>query len=226
MNMFYILSRLFGASPYKKKSFFKAHQKPFCPQDAGARGEYLIFKALRSFERQGGRFLFNLYIPKPNDDTTEIDMVLMHPKGLFVIESKNFSGWIFGSENSKYWTQSLPKGRGQKSHKVQFYNPIHQNGAHIKHLKRMLSEKTPMWSLIVFSDHCTFKSLNISPDHRYKVVKLHQIKSMVNQLIKETDADIFSAEDIEWMYEELYPFTQEDEAVKARHVEANHWVGT
>jgi hypothetical protein len=46
------------------------------------------------------------------------------------------------------------------------------------------------------------------------------------ELIKETDADIFSAEDIEWMYEELYPFTQEDEAVKARHVEANHWVGT
>ena len=66
----------------------------------GEIGEYLIWKELKSFERKGGRFLFNLYIPKANDETTEIDVVLIHPKGFFVIESKNYNGWIFGNERN------------------------------------------------------------------------------------------------------------------------------
>ena len=72
----------------------------------------MIWRVLKGFERKGGKFLFNLYIPKLNDETTEVDVVLIHPKGFFVIESKNYNGWIFGSEKNRYWTQTLPMGRG------------------------------------------------------------------------------------------------------------------
>ena len=109
-------------------------------------GEYLIWKELQKFELSGGKFLFNLYIPKPNEETTEIDVVLLHPKGFFVIESKNYSGWIFGSENNLNWTQILPIGKRKEGNKVQFYNPLRQTGTHIKHLKRILNDTISMWS--------------------------------------------------------------------------------
>ena len=142
---------------------------------------------------------------------------MIHPKGLFVFESKNYNGWIFGNEKNRYWTQTLPKGRGHESHKERVYSPIRQNGAHIKHLKRILSQSVPMWSLIVFSDECTLRDVTVSPDKRYKVVQLHQLKSLVSKVKKGTSDEIFSTSDVNWMYEELYPFTQEDEETKQRH---------
>ena len=74
-----------------------------------------------------------------------------------------------------------------------------------------------MWSLIVFSDECTLKDVTVSPDKQYKVIQLHQLKSLVSKVIKETPDDIFSTSDVNWMYEELYPFTQEDEETKQQN---------
>ena len=108
-------------------------------------------------------------------------------------------------------------GRGYESNKEKFYNPLRQNGSHIKHLKRILNESVPMWSLIVFSDECTFKDVTVSSDKRYKVLHLNQLKSVVNKLIKDTKDDIFSDSDIQWMYDELLPFTDVSDEVKDFH---------
>lgn len=204
---------------YRKSSYYQITKIPFSQLNKGEFGEYLIWKVLERFERNGGKFLFNLYIPKPNDETTEVDVVLIHPKGFFVIESKNYNGWIFGSEKNRYWTQTLPMGRGYESNKERFYNPLRQNGSHIKHLKRILSETVPMWSVIVFSDECTFKDVTVSSDKPYKVVQLNELRSLVDSLIKKTDNDLFSLSDIQWMYDELLPFTMEDEELKKRHID-------
>ncbi len=59
--------------------------------------------------------------------TTEIDLLLIHPKGLFVFESKNYSGWIFGNEVYQNWTQTLPKGRRGDVHKERFDANAHIN---------------------------------------------------------------------------------------------------
>ena len=72
-------------------------------------------------------------MPKENGETSEIDVLMIHNKGIFVFERKNFSGWIFGNEIQRMWTQTLPKGRG-RSHKESFFNPIMQNRTHIKTL--------------------------------------------------------------------------------------------
>ena len=55
---------------------------------------------------------------------------MIHEKGIFVIESKNYSGWIFGNERDKKWTQVLANGD-----KNYFFNPILQNKIHIKYNK-------------------------------------------------------------------------------------------
>lgn len=85
--------------------------------NVGKLGEFLTYHNLRIFEKAGAKFLFNLYIPKENKETTELDLIMICRKGIIVFESKNYSGWIFGDEHSKMWMQTLPSGKG-KSHKT------------------------------------------------------------------------------------------------------------
>lgn len=98
----------------------------------GKRGEKLTereLKWVRLFGRKG-KILRNVYIPKDNGETSEIDVVYITQKGIFVIESKNFSGWIFGDDKSAYWTASLPNGK-----KNRFYSPVKQNETHMRWLE-------------------------------------------------------------------------------------------
>ena len=138
---------------YKNTSYYKITKIPYFRLrfDLGKYGEYLTYRHLKDFERSGAKFLFNTYVPKTNGETSEIDVLMIHQKGIFVFESKNYSGWIFGSEKNKTWYQTLPKGR-HKSHKEPFYNPIMQNHSHIKHLKAFVGGKIPTHSVIIFSE--------------------------------------------------------------------------
>lgn len=102
--------------------------------DKGRHLEYLTYRSYVILKIMAVN-LFNVLIPKRNGETTEIDLILICSKGLFVFECKNFSGWIFGDELQKNWTQTLPIGRG-RCRKEQFYNPIMQNSSHIRHLKK------------------------------------------------------------------------------------------
>ena len=101
-------------------------------------------------------FLFNnLILPSENNKSTQIDHVVVSKFGIFVIESKDYQGWIFGDKNQPSWTQSLPGGKN----KFQFQNPIHQNYAHIMALKALLpavGEK--LYGIVVFSNKSEFKT--------------------------------------------------------------------
>ena len=69
----------------------------------------------------------NVIVPTYNG-TTQIDHILLSCFGIFVIETKNINGWIFGNKKSKYWTQCL------YGKKYKFQNPLHQNYLHTKAL--------------------------------------------------------------------------------------------
>ena len=51
----------------------------------------------------------NVYVPHKGR-TSELDVLMVHEKGIFVFESKNYSGWIFGAADQQKWTQCLPNG--------------------------------------------------------------------------------------------------------------------
>ena len=90
---------------YMKSDYYAATQTPYgaVRYDKGRYGEYLISKCLSPLEGDK-KFLFNCYIPKNNNTTTEIDVILLHSSGIYVFESKNYSGWVYGSESQKQWT--------------------------------------------------------------------------------------------------------------------------
>lgn len=84
--------------------------------------------------------------------TTQIDHIIVSPFGLFIIETKNMKGWIYGSENQKQWTQNI---YGKKH---RFQNPLYQNYRHIKALEEILGFEANIHSIVVFAGESTFKT--------------------------------------------------------------------
>lgn len=66
------------------------------------------------------------FIEGKEQGTTQIDHIIVSKYGIFVVETKNMKGWIFGNEKQKQWTQQIFK------HKSKFQNPLHQNYKYIK----------------------------------------------------------------------------------------------
>ena len=204
---------------YKEETYYKITNISYLKvrHDTGRYGEYLTYKYLKKFEEQGAKFLFNIYVPKKEEETTEIDVLMISSKGLFVFESKNYSGWIFGSDNQKYWYQTLPAGR-RKSHKEKFYNPVFQNNTHVKYLKSLIGNEVPIYSIITFSDRCklmnvTIKNSNVNVINRYKIYKL------VSSIYNDNPNDTLSTDQTNEIYSKLYPYTQVDDVVKQKHID-------
>ena len=212
--IFVILKYFVQRNAYMKSEYYSLTQTPFftLKRDIGLTGEYRICKYLSALEGKK-KFLINCYIPKDNNNTTEIDIILLHSSGIYVFESKNYSGWIFGSESQKQWTQTFPNRQ-----KERFYNPIMQNNTHIKWLMHLLPEfdNNVFRSIIVFSERCELKKIEIT-SNKHSIIKRNQLL----RTVKETaEQQMLSDDDIERVYQKLIPFTQVSEQVKEAHIDS------
>lgn len=116
-------------------------------------GELKCAIAQRLFLDRNTYHCFNNLIVKTRRGTTQIDHVIMSRYGIFVVEAKYRSGWIFGDEHSRYWTQVLFRKKDQ------FPNPLHQNFGHMKALEEHLKVSIDkMCSVVVFWGNCEFKT--------------------------------------------------------------------
>jgi len=97
---------------------------------------------------------FNNIIIQKENASTQIDHILVSKYGLFVVETKDMSGWIFGSERDAYWTQSFPNKK-----KYKFQNPLRQNYGHIMSLSEYLGiSPDKIISIVIFWGDCVFKT--------------------------------------------------------------------
>ena len=87
-------------------------------RDKGKIGENKVSRALCANLDKEYCFLNDVIIPDNIGGTTQIDHIVLSPYGIFVIETKNLKGWIFGNTDSKMWMQQI------FNEKHQFYNPI------------------------------------------------------------------------------------------------------
>lgn len=124
--------------------------------------------------------IHNVTLPTP-DGTTQIDHVFVSRFGIFVVETKNMKGWIFGGETQPQWTQKIFK----KTFK--FQNPLRQNYRHVKALEAVLDVRpTAIHSLVVFVGASTFKSsmpANVTHGGGY----ISYIKSFHQPVLSETE---------------------------------------
>lgn len=187
----------------------------FTNERVGRIGETMTASELKWARLFGnkGNILRNVYVPKDDGETAEIDLLYITKKGIIVFESKNYSGWIFGDERSKYWTTSLPNGE-----KNRFYNPILQNRTHLKWLSAYLEKEIPLFSVIVFSERCELKRVTCG-DPNVKVIKRDCVISVVNA-IRCDNPDVLSNEEVDVITARLKKLTNVDEAVKEAHIKS------
>lgn len=141
--------------------------------------------------------------------------MMIYRSGIYVLESKNYSGWIFGSEYAKIWTQTLPSGR--KAHKEHFLNPILQNKLHIKWLQEQIGDQMPIHSIVVFSERCTLKQINLFSG-TVSVIRRNDLLTTVKEIDSKTGIKL-TPQQIDEIYGKLVPFTKATDDVKQRHIE-------
>lgn len=136
-------------------------------------------------DKETYRRFHNVIVPARNG-TTQIDHVIVSPYGIFVVETKNYQGWIFGSANQAQWTQSI---YGKKH---RFQNPLRQNYRHIKCLSDYLDlPEDRFHSVVFFIGDCKLKTENrtlarITPKRReeqrlYDAVALRE--AVINAIV-------------------------------------------
>jgi len=126
-------------------------------------GGWIFRSGIEALSNREGFRLFRNVILKTPDGTTEVDYIAVSPYGIFVIETKDFSGWIFGDPKQKKWTQSLKSsysGWGFYSKNTfRFQNPLHQNYKHVKAVESFLRVNSCfVYNVVVFTGGSTFKT--------------------------------------------------------------------
>lgn len=103
--------------------------------------------------------------------TTQIDHVVVSDYGIFVIETKNYNGWILGDEYADYWTQVIYKM------KEKLRNPVKQNYGHIQTLKEVLCEYSGInyISIVTFTTKADLK-VKTNTDVVYTINLLRTIR--------------------------------------------------
>lgn len=119
----------------------------------GVAGELIVNISAKLFlDKEKYHLIKNITLPT-EDGSTQIDHIIVSIYGVFVVETKNMKGWIFGSQNQKSWTQQIYK------HKNKFQNPLHQNYKHTKTLGELLGlSENLMHSVVVFVGNSAFKT--------------------------------------------------------------------
>lgn len=131
------------------------------------RGEVLVRETLLKYcENQAAHVLSNVTLRLMDGTSTQIDHILISTKGIFVIETKHYKGWIFANPKSKAWNQSI------FHEKYKFQNPLNQNYKHVKAVQNLFEFLEPqlIHNIVVFSGDAVFKTNK--PDNVYYLDEL------------------------------------------------------
>ena len=177
----------------------------------GDYGEFLTFKEIVKLSGHLNcyyKILRNIHIGVH----CEIDLVWIHATGIYVFESKNISGWVYGSEQDKQWCLVL-----NERTKRQFYNPIKQNNGHIYELKRILGNIYPYYSIIVFSERCELKEIPADTDSRI-ITKRNNLRFKLENKLSIEDR-VLSIAQIDALYRKLLPYSNTSDDLIQKHNE-------
>ena len=151
-------------------------------------GEKHVVNILKSLPQN--YYVINNVIVPNRQGTSQIDHVVVSTYGIFVIETKNYSGWVFGSENSEKWKETFRTTKG-----CYFRNPIKQNWGHVYALAEYLNlSKRVFKAIVVFSNKALLKVDATTP-----VIYMYQLKDHILSYSQE----IIPAQDVEMLYNRI-----------------------
>ncbi len=177
----------------------------FKPTIKGWFGEKKVARYLRKLPDE--YTVLNDVILHTETGTTQIDHIVVSPYGVFVIETKNYKGWIFGGEKSEQWTQNI------YGHKNSFMNPLRQNYAHVKAVEARLSQfpSLPVILIVAFSPDCDLKVKTES-----HVVYFRQVPAVIRKYAEK----IVQSDDVTTVVSLLQGADIRTASIKKEHVAA------
>ena len=158
----------------------------------GRRGEKLVAKYLKSLNEDEYNVINDLMV-KTERGSSQIDHIIVSIYGVFVIETKNYQGWIIGNEFDDYWKQVIYKKKSK------FRNPIKQNYGHIKALEEKLSMHKDInyIPIVAFTSNATLKVntkstvihtrdlLSEIKKYNKRTLEIWQVNDIYNRLLKD-----------------------------------------
>ena len=136
------------------------------PKNKGKRGEEEVFNILLQLPDE--YHLMNDVILQTNNGTTQIDHVVISRYGVFVIETKNYRGNIYGDDNRQNWKQNIV---------TEFYNPVKQSLGHSNAIRRNLKNwpHLKVIPIVVFTNRANLQNVKTC----YHVVYDYQLLSTI-----------------------------------------------
>ena len=192
-------------------------QIPSATEMAGKIGEDEVSKAVWTacqFDGRHYKILRNVYVPV-HGGYSEIDVLLLHETGVYVFESKNVVGSIYGDETHPQWQRYK-----SKSEKDFIPNPVMQNEGHIKALCEFLQlnkYQFRVFSIIVFGVKAKLK---VVPENT-SLMAIYGVYNLETDLVKKMMAEkvFYNAETIDSWCRTLLPYTQLSDEEKKAHNE-------
>lgn len=134
-------------------------------------GEWRIRRLVAKLGDQYSMY-HNVYVRRSDGKLTQVDHVIVSRYQVFVLETKNYAGTIYGEESDTYWTQAF----GKKERL--FYSPILQNEGHVKALLHQVGGASEVQSIVVFSDQTR---LRVNPYMESKVLSNRDLLAYIGR---------------------------------------------
>lgn len=178
----------------------------YLPQIKGIIGESRVSRKLENLNPEEFKVLNDVLLNTTNG-SSQIDHIVVSIYGIFVIETKNYTGWIHGNENSEYWIQTIYKK------KTKFRNPIKQNWSHIYALKEILSEYKQIiyHPIVVFTGSGELKNIT----SKIPVIYKHQL---IQFLMDKKNNINLSNDQVNNIVDKLNEIRIADKQVKKDHI--------
>jgi restriction system protein len=144
----------------------------------GVMGEFIVNVLARfQLDQNVYHLLKNVTLRTEDGGTTQIDHIIVSVYGVFVVETKNIRGWVFGKPQQRMWIQQIYK------HRNKFQNPLHQNYKHVKTLQALLYlADEQVHSVVVFVGKSEFKTPQ-PPNVTHGIGYIRYIKSKSELLL-------------------------------------------
>lgn len=176
------------------------------PAIKGFLGEKMVSINLNRLPKDEYIILNDIMLPTDRG-TTQTDHIVVSVYGLFVIETKNYKGWIYGSEKDDNWTQNI---YGKKN---KFMNPLHQNYKHTLAIKELLKvyNDIPVIPIVAFSRDCEPKNKD---EYKSHVVYINEIYRIIRDYTKKA----LTEEQIHNIVNILKNVNKESDGLRGEHV--------
>ena len=156
----------------------------------GKEGEEIVSYVLKNLKKND-EYIINDFLVARNKEgsySIQVDHIYISRKGIFVIETKNYSGKIYGSLNDEKWVQVLAGGNIKNS----FYNPVKQNQTHAEYIYNKLKQQYNVYNVVIFVNG-DISSVNVTNGSLYDI---HSFVREMKMFVAPSIIDTYSLEEV------------------------------